>query len=277
MGHTLATKFGLAYVGELHRIRRWGPNGDAGPKPRCRNCGPDCEIWTEDRLVKFSQLTTFQDLGKLFDTKGVVDSSKTVSWFTGLDDEYVTSQLNIFLTKHPLRHLSSFFDHQSNLTVPVELTHESKAYAKIAIGKLLSTEQQIRSLSKKLGIAIPKLKYEDVILDNVSYYELFTSEGFMLTKPLGADLHPLGGNVGAHTSIRIINAKEKEKEKEKEKAERRIEGSKMSNVSGKFYSKGEMLIDDKYTKILSPALVEYIINTEDFQRLLSKYDYPSET
>lgn len=271
--------------GELHRT------GLANRSPVCPICGEACAIWTPEFLA--SQHAAF-DYGALARQAGcnvLIDASKTTAWYEKIAGARQGHTLiDLCLTKHPMRHISSFIDNQ--------YYRDNKIYARInmADGDLSKVDldlDDLQAYAVKMALSLtetyrralspfapkptaPKtLRYEDVVRDRRRALAPILAEAGLEYHPAmdayeQAAHHGLGGNAGAYSVIR----RAADSVDEAARWRQNVSAAKLSVFRHGYYGgAGDVAVDDKYLRVMPEPLRAGLMRTAAYQELCGLLGY----
>lgn len=96
--------------GELHWLTH-ADKSDLDWTVECTTCRERCPLWTKERIDAMSAAGFYAAVSELMEADIIVDTSKDPGWFKRIIDPSLNPDcrfLPVVLTKHPVRHLSSF-------------------------------------------------------------------------------------------------------------------------------------------------------------------------
>lgn len=271
--------------GELQRLM----NPDR--QPVCAVCGKQCAFWTEAFVAELHGAISYQ---KIMDRAGVdvvLDASKPPAWTVSMAEERQNySLLDIVLTKHPMRQLSSMVD---NLFLrKAQLLSEIKGLDKPARDQVMLDS----GLSKFIADALFRLaktynrgfqpfepndqaplqiKYEDVAANRRDgTAPILQALGLEFAESMddyvSADQHGLGGNSGANYIIK----RETRPDQQKRWLEKNTESDNLSIFKGQYYGRDALpSVDNKFLAILPPKIIEDLQTDETYRSLCELMNY----
>ncbi len=272
--------------GELHRL------GLANRRPVCPICGAGCAFWTEAFLERQHAAFDYAAIAARAGRDVLVDASKTTAWFASIAGARAGHDLvDICLTKHPMRHVSSFVDNQyyrdnevhaqinaagGDLT-KVELDLDALgAYAVETAQSLLGTYERATQPFAPSERAPEILRYEDVVSDRRRALAPVLAQA-------GLDYHPamdayeeeahhgLGGNAGAYSVVRrTVDA-----EGQAKRWAQQIKAAKLSVFRHQYYDGvADVALDDKYLRVLPEKVRSALMGSAPYQALCDLLGYP---
>ncbi len=114
--------------------------GDGATNVQCTHCHEHCSFWTPEALSEVCESRFYDYIGGLFNVRVLVDTSKNPSWFENIRKHPSNREAHfvyVILTKHPIRHIASFFTNT--------LYRKSDDYLLNALARLFSYQLPLSS------------------------------------------------------------------------------------------------------------------------------------
>jgi|GEM_PF-1751368 len=271
--------------GELHRL------GNHARAPSCRICGAACAFWTPD-FIKAMQADF--DYGAIAERAGknvIVDASKPAKWFEEIADKRAGHELiDLCLTKHPMRHVSSFVDNQyyrdnelhgaikaagGEVTAADVDLEELKAYAGKMAASLLTSYRRATEAFAPNPAETRILQYEAVMRDRkAALTPILAAAGLTYDPAIDsyeeAEHHGLGGNAGAYFVVK----RQKEPKRHDKWLRKNAEADKISVFRHQYYAGVKNAsIDDKYLGVLPEAVRVHLAADDSYKALCDLLGY----
>ena len=259
---------------ELYRLREKQDNfpqfAQNMPPGFCNKCGKSCPYWTENNLdkVRKTELVDFYNkIAEIMKVEYVVDSSKEMWHFKQMVQ--ANPGLNyklVLLTKHPIRHLSSFLYHhifvrklkcndidgiqkswkENNGLITEYIQNKIENFTNFYQNNL----KNIKKWCNENKIEFLLLKYEDLAL-NTEYIANEVSSHFQLEIPKKSldfrqvEHHCIGGNAAPEIAIKSRNSKLKLSHDNKKRDDKKL------SFSREYYiAKPLITMDNKFLNIM---------------------------
>ena len=259
--------------GELHALNR-----KDGSVSTCSICSGACPYWTLEHQNAVSEHNFYLNIGNLFGSRIIVDSSKEPIWFQEhrkFSSDVEIRWIPVVLVKHPIRHITSFLINHGHVAYEQHPDLLNRLYNDVEFRK-----KQVQSIMNHVFIkgynniflstskifgdnSFLLMKYENII-------EHTESELGKLLSLLGLDYgpcfehcyeyehHPIGGNSACtfqyHGSEEAI--------------------TQLGPVRERFYRKLKgMSVDDKYKSMLTPGEIAWLNEDKHVRYLYESFGY----
>lgn len=249
----------------------------------CHVCGDKCEFWTEARLAEVQQAgrgRLYENVGRIFGKPIVCDASKLLGHFLAVVDEDQRSEiLFIVLTKHPIRHASSFLTHdlfgkheirtEAQIRQAWAERHEEIiTHASQTVWKIQSIYGGIERRGAKLAKrgSIIRMAYELLVEDPARALQPvmeFAGVDFdpKMLDYISHEHHPIGMNTGLRMQLR---------------KQRGLPDAAWDYTDYRrdYYGKAETLrMDNNYRQSFSPQQIDMLIQSPEVRELCERLGY----
>ncbi|WP_100655819.1 hypothetical protein [Alteromonas flava] len=243
--------------GELHWLRTQH-NDNCNYVAHCTNCKDECPIWTPNACQKAPHDDFYTFVGKQVNSSVIVDTSKTIGWFSQRKTFDTNVNLhNFLLTKHPIRHLASFVVNQ-------KLDSESDSSQTIDKAIDAYTQYYDETLEYLSRRDYQIVHYEDLILRNLeTINNILASVGLSIDKDVldcfKQPHHQIAGNGAA-----IYMATQKWPSSRQNQPPKKL---------AQYESKSGVFLDNKYQQVLDEGQIERICSDPRIVKVATILNY----
>jgi hypothetical protein len=252
-------------------------------RPFCHVCGNSCEFWTAAHIAEVQQGglgRLYENVARIFGKPIVCDASKLLQHFRAVVNEDQRSEtLFVVLTKHPIRHASSFLTHdlfgkheiRTEAQVRqawVERHDEIMEHAYQTLRRIQSIYGGIERWAAELAKrgSIIRMAYELLVEDPVRALQPvmeFAGVDFdpRMLDYISHEHHPIGMNTGLRMQLR---------------KQRGLPDAAWDYTDYRrdYYGKAETLrMDNNYLKSFSPQQIDMLTHSPEVRELCERLRY----